>query len=116
MKLGNKIPVFTYWENPLGKSMPTFIQLCLRSFENNLEDPFKFILITPANLEDYLDDLPDNIWKIYPNVLGRSFNKEVRTIALRSGIIRWGLLAKHGGFWIDADTFVFENFKKAKDG
>ena len=92
--------IWTYWENPIGKSMPPYIQLCLDSLKRQNPD---LIILTPETLSKYIDNLHPNF-----STLGR--------IAHRADCIRVAIVEKHGGWWIDADTVglrPIENLKIA---
>ena len=83
--------VFTYWEGP----KPEYIDVCLKSMERiccNLPC-VDFHLVTPENVQNYIDS----------RTLHSNFLK-LDQIALRADCIRAALLAKHGGWWWDADT------------
>lgn len=84
---GQPVDVWTYWEGP---RLP-YIETCLESMERVCA-PGAFHLLTPENLRDHLGDL------LHPNY------EKIENVAMRVGAIRVAILARHGGFWWDADT------------
>ncbi len=82
--------VWTYWEGP----RPPYIDVCLASMARVCDTPgVTFYLVTPENLPVFVHSSD-----LHPSYLA------LPEIALRADCIRAALLARHGGFWWDADT------------
>ena len=85
--------VWTYWQ---GKRLP-YIDVCLQSMAKACKD-VNFHLVTPNNLYDYIDKDTIN-----PNFI------KLRHPSKIADCVRAALLAKHGGWWWDADTIGIQN-------
>lgn len=72
------------------------IKLCINSIKRNCND-WNFHLLSLSNVKEYID-LPSFIW--------RKLNNTSITLTEFSDILRFALLNKYGGLWIDATTFV----------
>ena len=90
--------VFTYWETPAGKTIPPFIQYCLRSFLRLGKD-INLIMLTPDNLHLYTKDI------YMPPGWDR-----LKDISQKADIIRLAMLYQYGGAWVDADTVILKSF------
>ena len=86
----NKI-LWQYWEGPKSG----FIDLCLDTVNKN-NTSFERILLNEKTVKDYLPDLREEV-----NSLPRIANK--------ADYIRFSLLEKYGGIWIDADVALFKD-------
>lgn len=84
--------VWTYWEGP----RPEFIDLCLRTLSHSLRSE-EFHVLTPETLEDYV---PDGV--LHPDYKRLLLGSQV-------GCIRAAILARHGGWWFDADTLGLQS-------
>lgn len=84
-------------------NMPDIIRICYNSILTNA-DGLDVILITEKNFEDFIS---------IPEYILDKFKKGIIPIAQFSDIIRFSLLAQHGGLWLDATTLV-TNFKLTK--
>jgi len=73
---------------------PEWIDLCLYSSKWHMSD--KTIIITDENLSEYLPELRPEVW-------------EITHIVAASEYIRFTLIAKYGGVWLDADAIVMHN-------
>lgn len=87
--------IWSYWENPPGRTCPPIIQLCLESIRMHAA-PHEFILVEPHTADAYASEL-DPRWRRIPQ------------IAQRSDYLRAHLLRDHGGLWIDADTVLLKD-------
>lgn len=88
----NKLPkiIWIIWFQGL-EGAPDVVKCCYASWiEKN--PGWKIILITDSNYKDYFD-------------LDSAVAKERISIQERSNILRMGLLAEHGGVWVDATCF-----------
>ncbi len=82
--------VWTYWE---GSRLP-YIDVCLASISRVCNVPgVEFHLVTPKNLSEFL-----------PKGTFHSNFSRLNSSSFTADCIRSALLAKHGGWWWDADT------------
>lgn len=79
------------------ETAPEIIKMCINSIRVALPDGIKMIFINQDNYSQYVD-IPEYIIKKY--------NEKKIGIAHLSDIIRFGLLSKYGGFWIDSTVFA----------
>jgi len=106
MNLINKKNIFLYWDDKGNSDTPDYILMCRETILKNCGDGVNVILINKNNLLDYLDDVPENLFKL----------KEIAHIA---DYVRVALLVKYGGIWLDSDCIllkdlnpIFEKLKK----
>lgn len=84
--------IWLYWQNKPGKTMPTYIRLCLDTIYKNCKDEFKIVLLNEKTIYNYLPNLRKDLNKL--------------EIAQKADYIRIKLLYKYGGIWLDTDTIV----------
>lgn len=86
------VNVWAYWESG-GKALPDLVNMCIASWHKHL-DPAQFTirLLDRGDLEAYDIAAPRGFDDLFP--------------AVRSDIVRATLLAKHGGLWMDASTYL----------
>lgn len=77
-------------------NMPDIIRICYNSVLRNSEG-CEVILITEDNYKKYA---------LLPEYILQKFNSGIIPVAQFSDIIRFSLLAQHGGLWLDATTLV----------
>jgi hypothetical protein len=82
--------IWQYWEG----HKSDFIELCMKSVVKNNKE-FEVRIVNPKNIHNYLPDIRDDL-----SLLPRIANKV--------DYIRFKLLDKYGGVWIDADVVCFE--------
>lgn len=83
-----------WWQGE--KNMPDIIRICYNSVLQNSKG-CEVRLITEENYNEYVS---------LPNYIIQKFNNGIIPIAQFSDIIRFALLAQHGGLWVDATTLV----------
>ena len=93
----NKQVIWMYWENKQGEKTPDLIRLCWKTIIKNNKNDFQIKILTPSDVEKYLPDLDG----CYQNC---------KEVAHKSHYIRFSLLHKYGGIWLDSDTVVFRSF------
>jgi hypothetical protein len=81
--------------------MPPIVKACYNSIVKYAQG-FAVTLITKDNFRDYMD-VPEHVLK--------KLQTGIMTITHFSNIIRMSLLAKHGGFWIDATILLTKPFE-----
>ncbi len=83
-----------WWQGE--EQMPDVIRICYQSVLRNANG-CRVVLITAHNYHEYVQ-LPQHIED--------KFKAKIIPIAQFSDFIRFSLLAKHGGVWLDAATFI----------
>lgn len=93
---GEKIPVWCCWWQG-EEQMPELVKLCHKRLRQVIpEDEAELHLITLENYRDYVD-LPDHIID--------KFERKIITMTTMSDVLRFALLEKYGGYWLDATLF-----------
>ena len=93
----NKIPIFCFWHDT---NYPNSIKKCINSFyENKLNDDYDIVILNMDNFHNYI-----NINDYY------DFEKGYLTNTKFSDYLRFDLLSKYGGIWIDISTMILDNF------
>lgn len=92
-----KIPIWIFWYQGR-EAMPKVVELCYKSVQKYLpKDIAELHFLDKDNVGNYID-IPDCI-------LQKHKDGKISTAAL-SDIIRYSLLARYGGLWLDATIFV----------
>ncbi len=93
----DKPKIFLYWENKPGvKKRPEYLDLCFESVKKNCSDSFDIILLNEKTVHNYL-----------PN-LRKDLDKKL-SIPQKTDYIRYLLLYKYGGIWLDTDIIVVKD-------
>ena len=93
---GEKIPVWCCWWQG-EEQMPELVRLCHARLKQVLPaDKSELHLITLDNYKDYVD-IPAHIID--------KFERKIITMATMSDVLRFALLEKYGGYWLDATVF-----------
>ena len=93
---GEKIPVWCCWWQGEAQ-MPELVRLCHTRLKQVLPmDKAELHLITLDNYKDYVD--------IPPHIIDK-FERKIITMATMSDVLRFALLEKYGGYWLDATVF-----------
>jgi hypothetical protein len=99
---------FTFWQDYGGR--PAYIILALETQQKNLSLGFEHVHLDMQTVRDWCPHV-ERYWQAAtPQSDGRTISMKARQTAQFTGILRVYLIAKYGGVWIDADTFVFPNF------
>ena len=94
--LDGKIPVWCCWWQG-EEQMPELVKLCHARLKQVIPtDKAELHLITLDNYREYVD-LP-------PHIIEK-FEKKVITMTTMSDVLRFALLEKYGGYWLDATVF-----------
>lgn len=96
------IPLWTFWENAPGKSMPPYLLMCHEVLTRQCQSA-DVRLVTPSELPELLGDLPINFDRL--NVRG----KLGPHLAQKADYIRLALLKRYGGIWLDADCIALSD-------
>ncbi len=95
-EIGAKIPVWCCWWQGEAQ-MPEPVKLCHARLKQVLPaDRAQLHLITLDNYRDYVE-LPAHITE--------KFEKKIITMTTMSDVLRFALLEKYGGYWLDATVF-----------
>lgn len=95
---------FTFWQGVSGT--PAYIEMCLETHQEVLGDDFELVHL---DLDAVCDWVPEHelLWAAAtPTEQDNSYSLEARHIAMFTGMVRAGLLARHGGLWVDADMLA----------
>ena len=93
---GEKIPIWCCWWQGEAQ-MPELVKLCHARLKQVIPaDKAELHLITLDNFQDYVQ-LPDHILE--------KFENKIITMTTMSDVLRFALLEKYGGYWLDATVF-----------
>ena len=91
-----KIPVWCCWWQGV-EQMPQIVRMCHERLKQVLpEEKAELHIITLDNYQEYVD-LPTHVIK--------KFNQKIITMTTMSDVLRFALLGKYGGYWLDATVF-----------
>lgn len=93
MEVSNQFPkiIWMYWENKPGSRKPDYLSLCQETIERNA-GAYELRVLNEKTIHDYLE-LPDIVFRL-------------EDIAHRADYIRFHLLHRYGGVWLDADVVL----------
>ena len=92
----NRNNIWMYWENLPGKKKSQYLDLCYKTVKKNCKKNFKIHLLNEKSIYKYIPNLR--------NDLDHKLN-----IQQKVDYIRYILLFKYGGIWIDADTIIVKD-------
>mmetsp|Transcript_49583 Transcript_49583/g.114928 ORF Transcript_49583/g.114928 Transcript_49583/m.114928 type:complete len:510 (+) Transcript_49583:85-1614(+) len=100
-----KVPVWVWWDFPRG--VPTGYRLNMRTWMRHIPaDKFDLRLVNFTNIKNYIPDLPDAFFRVYP--------------LAQSDYVRAAMLALHGGVYMDGDMLLRNDldvvFRELMDG
>ena len=90
--------IWMYWENKPGHTKPTYLKLCYDTVIYHCQDNFNIHLLNEEKVYEFLPNLRRD--------LGRNLS-----IPHKTDYIRYMLLSKYGGIWIDSDTIIMRNLQ-----
>lgn len=86
-----RVPVWVWWEFPNG--IPTGYRLNVRTWMRHIPaDKFDLRLVNLSNIKEYIPDLPDAFYRVYP--------------LAQSDFVRAAMIALHGGVYMDGDMLL----------
>jgi len=88
--------IWMYWENKQNTTKPIYLDICYDTLIKHCKDDFNIHLLNEKTILNFIPDL-------------RSDLDDKLSIQQKSDYIRYILLYKYGGIWIDSDTIVFKN-------
>ena len=94
-KEGTSDKIWVFWAQGYG-SMPEVVRKCYKSIVENRGD-FEVVLLDMNNLSQYVD---------IPNYILQKVENGAITLTHFSDILRFSLLRKWGGYWMDSTIFV----------
>lgn len=93
---GEKTPIWCCWWQG-EEQMPELVKMCHTRLKQVIpEDKAELHLITQDNYAQYVD-LPEHILD--------KFNRGIITMTTMSDVLRFHLLERYGGYWLDATVF-----------
>lgn len=103
MKKSINKTIYTYFEE---KTMPPYVNLCLKTWENNIPKDYKIEKINRKNLFKYIPEkfLPDSLYAKCRVEKECSFPYFYDLVA---AYVLW----LHGGIFLDADTIMTDKFE-----
>lgn len=90
-----KIPVWCCWWQGT-EQMPEIVKMCHERLKQVLPENAEIHVITLENFKDYVD-IPQHILD--------KFDRKIITMTTMSDVLRFQLLARYGGYWLDATVF-----------
>lgn len=91
--------IWLYWDHKPGATAPPpYIELCWESIRKHCGADFNIHLVTTANVKQFLPNIPDMFFQI-------------AQINNKSNFLRYTLLKKLGGIWLDSDLILFKSLK-----
>lgn len=94
--VGKKI-IWQFWQQGIDEKTPGLVRTCLDSVKKH-SNGYEVILLSKATLNEYIDELPDFIWKKF-GTGGFDFPKI-------ANLVRLQLLSAYGGVWLDATIYL----------
>ena len=92
----DKLPIWVCWWQGLDQ-MPEIVRMCHQRLRQVIpEDRAELHVITLDNYLDYVD---------IPVHIVENFQQGIVTMATMSDVLRFQLLARYGGYWLDATVF-----------
>lgn len=95
MPMDGKIPVWCCWWQGT-EQMPELVKMCHERLKQVLPENAELHIITLDNFKDYVD-IPQHILD--------KFDRKIITMTTMSDVLRFQLLARYGGYWLDATVF-----------
>lgn len=104
MPMTGKIPVWCCWWQGV-EQMPELVRMCHERLRQVLpKDRAELHIITLDNYREYVD-LPEHIID--------KFNRKIITMTTMSDVLRFALLERYGGYWLDATVFFTDDIPDA---
>ena len=95
---------FTFWHGVSGT--PAYIEMCLETHHRVLRDDFEVVCLDADSVAEWVPE-HELLWSAAtPVEQANSFSLPARHVAMFTGMVRVGLLARCGGLWVDADMLA----------
>ena len=92
----NKFPIWVCWWQG-EEQMPEIVRMCHARLKQVIpQDKAELHLLTLENYQEYVD---------IPDLIREKFEQGIVTMATMSDVLRFQLLARYGGYWLDATVF-----------
>jgi len=101
--VGKKI-IWQFWQQGMGENAPKLVRTCLNSVKK-YSNGYEVILLSKQTLNEYIDELPDFIWKKF-GTGGFDFPKI-------ANLVRLQLLSAYGGVWLDSTIYLTRPLKES---
>jgi len=101
--IGKKI-IWQFWQQGVSANTPKLVQVCLDSVQKH-RNGYKVIVLSKDTLSDYVDDLPEFVWKKF-GTGGFDFPKI-------ANLVRLQLLSAYGGIWLDSTIYLTKPLKES---
>jgi len=88
--------IWLYWENKRGRETPVIIKLCHETIWKNNHKDYIVVVTNQDNINYYLPDLSADYLLL-------------EKIAHRADYLRFNLLYRYGGIWLDSDFVCFKS-------
>lgn len=96
----NKVPIWCCWWQGVD-NMPELVRMCHERLKQVIPvDKAELHIITIDNYKNYVD-IPKHILK--------KFEDGIVTMTTMSDVLRFSLLERYGGYWLDATVFFTDN-------
>ena len=90
--------IWMYWENKKGRLTPDYIRLCWKTIVSQNYPDFKIKILCEDDVELYLPEISKDYLCL-------------EQIAHKADYIRFQLLFKYGGIWLDSDYVAFKSLE-----
>lgn len=90
--------IWMYWENRPFSRKPPYLELCLETIERHRGD-YEIFLLNEKTVREYID-VPKKV-------------QQLEEIAHKADYIRFHLLERYGGVWLDADIILLRNIAES---
>ncbi len=95
----SKNPVWVCWWQG-EETMPPIVKTCFKILNRRIPENFEVHLITLNNYREYID---------FPKCVEELFSEGKMTFTELSNVLRFELLARYGGLWIDSTVYLTDN-------
>ncbi len=93
------IPIWFFWDRPINDA-PLIVQSCFRRMKQCVPSHARLIVLSLSNLSEYIE--------ICPRTIARLQKRKI-SLPWFTDYLRWTLLARYGGLWVDSTIFLNEN-------
>lgn len=98
-----KVPIWCCWWQGI-ESMPELVRMCHERLKQVIpKDKAKLYLVTLENYSKYVE---------IPEYVIDKFNNGIITMTTMSDVLRFHLLYKYGGYWLDSTVFFTDKIPK----
>ena len=91
--------IWMYWEDKPNSTKPLYLDMCYKTIKRNCPK-FKIRLLNKQTVKNFLPDLRDDL------------DNKLERIPMKTDYIRYNLLYRYGGIWLDSDIIVFKDLSE----